>query len=199
LVENRNSVLDAVKDLPRLGALVILAGEALIGGLAYGEQSGNKGDYLLAAIFLLFGTLLLVAIVEVVKIVFGGSKPAPATHPKDKTHLGPWSSVWTIEYPSGKTTHDDAPIKDSVQLSRSLDGAVVGKGLHDEEGAYKITGTESDWGFALVYRKSGPSEHILGSIVLEKQRVTNKLSGAWMQISAEGEILKGSTEWKKIS
>ncbi len=194
--DTKGEVLKYITDWRTLVGFIVLIGEGIVIGVyTLATDDPYRQYYPLAGLALLALALIASLVTQVLLSKQTVSAPPAATDPKDLTYMGRWSCEWTIEHPEDRAVED---IVDSIELERSVDGAVIGKGFHLEEGSYSLSGTESNWGLSLIYRKSGTEEHILGSIVLEKYRTNSVLHGRWLQIPSEGEILIGKTTWEKV-
>lgn len=145
-------------------------------------------------------TAIVAAIIGVAGVVagafiqtFGAEFLRRLGRSKDQICLsGDWDASWTQTTPS----QDDEVIRDLVTLDVSRNGQVQASGRTPTH-SYKMEGWDSSFAVTLAYTGLDMELNLVGTVILKKELVGNKLIGCWSQISREGTIIGGETTWTK--
>jgi hypothetical protein len=105
--------------------------------------------------------------------------------------LGKWDCTWDILSPAGK-----AQIVDMVEIRRVSGRNVKGKGSNQQYGDYELNGTAAFLAVSLTYAGKNGYKHLPGNVTL-KLLTNDEMAGAWAQYFRTGEIVYGTTVWKR--
>ena len=110
---------------------------------------------------------------------------------KNEYLLGDWVCTWDTLAPAAKPQ-----IKDSVQITRVRGNLVKGVGKTPDIGDWDMDGRVGYLAVSLSYSGKGEKRHLVGAIVLRKDKL-NEMTGAWAQYSGSGDVISGTTVWRR--
>lgn len=114
---------------------------------------------------------------------------------RDSFLRGSWQCHWTIEFPSALTSK---VVDDVVRVIEVRGGKISVEGSNADAGPYKMDGKVSTFGVSLLYNNQEPKDDLVGVVLLERDKVKNRLTGYWSQISQSHGLVYGKTEWRKL-
>jgi hypothetical protein len=106
--------------------------------------------------------------------------------------LGTWDCTWDTLAPAPRS-----PIHDRVDITRVSGNLVKGKGRTEKFGDRDLDGRVADLAVSFSYTGRREQRNLPGAIVLKK--VSNsEMSGAWAQYFATGDVISGTTAWRRV-
>lgn len=111
---------------------------------------------------------------------------------KQREVVGNWSVQWKENQP--ENTSDI--INDIVNLSVDKRGKITGKGSSPLN-QYKLQGWDSTFAITLTYSGLDMEENLVGTVLLRKSMVKDKMDGIWCQVTRENKLIGGDCSWIK--
>jgi hypothetical protein len=105
---------------------------------------------------------------------------------------GEWNCTWiTSQAPKPRD-----PIQDRVNLTLVRGNLVRGKGTTADYGDWEMEGRVADLAVSFAYAGRDQQRNLPGAIVLKK--VSNdEMAGAWAQYALSGDVISGTTTWRR--
>jgi hypothetical protein len=104
--------------------------------------------------------------------------------------LGAWECTWDTVAPA-TTLH----IQDRATITRVRGNLVKGNGSTPNVGDWDLDGRAGRLAVSFSYSIKG---HELPGAVVLKSTANDQMSGAWAQYSNSGEVISGTTIWRRV-
>ena len=110
--------------------------------------------------------------------------------------IGRWGCNWTVT----EGLYDGPnPIIDNIEFTNVTRTRVEGEGTNPNYGPYPFEGKNSNFAVVFTYRGTAATSDLVGTVLLERQTVTNKLKGVWHQYGKSGDLLVGTVVCAKAT
>jgi hypothetical protein len=107
--------------------------------------------------------------------------------------LGPWDCTWDTTAPTKR-----AEIRDRVDITSVRGNLVKGNGSTPGYGTWSMDGRVSHLALSASYSGKATNQNLPGSLVLKIVN-NDEMSGAWAQYSKTGDVLSGTTVWRRAT
>jgi hypothetical protein len=110
---------------------------------------------------------------------------------KNEYLLGAWDCTWDTQTPAGRPQ-----IIDSVRIESVRGQLVKGTGTTPGFGEWKLQGRVTQFAASFSYSGVESKFDLPGALVLRIAN-PNQMTGAWAQYSGTGDVISGTTGWKR--
>jgi hypothetical protein len=107
--------------------------------------------------------------------------------------LGAWDCTWDTVAPTKRQE-----IRDRVNITSVSGRLVRGNGSTPGFGTWSMDGRVSPLALSASYSGEATNQDLPGSLVL-KIDTNDQMSGAWAQYSKTGDVLSGTTVWRRAT